>query len=77
MVAGLKDSMDSEDLGFTSFKSDAGIFIVRTKLGFVIAVIYVDDALFCGPNKNLVNRFNLNNVGTRVVRLSPNVTYSP
>ena len=33
---------------------DAGLFIFRSEHGFVIAVIYVDDALFCGPNKALV-----------------------
>src|SRR5258708_7070199 len=48
----LRDSM--KDLGFKGLKSDAGLFIFRNEHGFVIAVIYVDDALFCGPNKALV-----------------------
>jgi hypothetical protein len=48
----LKASMES--LGFTCLNSDAGIFIFRNKDSFVIAVIYVDDALFCGPLKALV-----------------------
>jgi hypothetical protein len=48
----LRDSM--KELGFEGLKSDAGLFIFRNKHGFVIAVIYVDDALFCGPNKALV-----------------------
>ena len=48
----LRDSM--KDLGFEILKSDAGLFIFRNKHGYVIAVIYVDDALFCGPNKELV-----------------------
>jgi hypothetical protein len=48
----LRDSM--KDLGFEGLKSDAGLFIFRNKHGFVIAVIYVDDALFCGPNRALV-----------------------
>ena len=48
----LKASM--ENLGFTCLNSDAGIFIFRNKDSYVIAVIYVDDALFCGPLKSLV-----------------------
>jgi hypothetical protein len=48
----LRDSM--KDLGFEILKSDAGLFIFRNKNGYVIAVIYVDDTLFCGPNKELV-----------------------
>ena len=43
-----------ENLGFTCLNSDAGIFIFRNKDSYVIAVIYVDDALFCGPLKSLV-----------------------
>ena len=41
-------------LGFEGLISDAGLFIWRNKHGFVIAVIYVDDTLICGPNKALV-----------------------
>ena len=48
----LRDSM--KELGFEGLVSDAGLFIFRSEHGFVIAVIYVDDALFCGPNKALV-----------------------
>ena len=48
----LKASM--EDLGFTCLNSDAGIFIFRNKDSYIIAVIYFDDALFCGPLKSLV-----------------------
>ena len=44
-----------KDLGFECLKSDAGLFIFKGKHGFVIAVIYVDDTLFCGPNKELVH----------------------
>ena len=44
-----------KELGFEGLTSDAGLFIYKDKRGFVIAVIYVDDALFCGPNKALVN----------------------
>src|SRR5580700_11827621 len=45
-----------EKLGFTSLSSDAGIFLFRNKESFVIAVIYVDDAIFCGPLTELVNK---------------------
>ena len=48
----LRDSM--KELGFEGLISDAGLFIWKNKHGFVIAVIYVDDTLFCGPNKALV-----------------------
>ena len=48
----LRDSM--KELGFEGLISDAGLFIFRNEHGYVIAVIYVDDALFCGPNKLLV-----------------------
>ena len=48
----LRDSM--KELGFEGLISNAGLFIWKNKHGFVITVIYVDDALFCGPNKALV-----------------------
>jgi len=49
----LKQSM--EELGFTSLSSDAGVFIYRSKDGsFVITIVYVDDAIFCGPSIALV-----------------------
>src|SRR6266436_5501002 len=41
-------------LGFEGLVSDAGIFIFRNEHGFVITIIYVDDAIFCGPNIVLV-----------------------
>jgi hypothetical protein len=51
----LKRSM--EKLGFKSLSSDAGIFLYQSKDGkFVIAVIYVDDAIFCGPHEALVEQ---------------------
>ena len=49
----LKQSM--EKLGFTSLSSDAGLFLFRNKNSFVIAIIYVDDAILCGPLPALVN----------------------
>src|SRR6266436_185325 len=42
------------ELGFEGLVSDAGIFIFRNEHGFVIAIIYVDDATFCRPNIVLV-----------------------
>lgn len=39
-------------LGFTRLRSDAGIFVKTTQNGTkVVVVIYVDDAIFCGPDK--------------------------
>ena len=44
-----------EELGFTSLNSDTGVFIYRSKDGsFVIAIVYVDGAIFCGPSIPLV-----------------------
>jgi hypothetical protein len=43
-----------EEMGFVSLTSDAGIFIYRQNGFLVVTVIYVDDAIFCGPNKALV-----------------------
>lgn len=43
-------------LGFKRLSSDAGIFVRRGKDGsLVVAVIYVDDALFAGVDKKLVD----------------------
>ena len=37
-------------------KSDAGIFLYQKKgMNIVVAVIYVDDTLFCGPTKAIVD----------------------
>ena len=48
----LKLSM--EKLSFISLSSDAGIFLYQKNGEFVIAVIYVNDAIFCGPLDALV-----------------------
>ena len=48
----LRESMI--ELGFEGLVSDAGLFIFRNERGFVIAIIYVGDSLFCGPNAELV-----------------------
>ena len=41
-------------LGFRRLNSDAGLFIFNSRDDFVIAVIYVDDAMFFGKNLPLV-----------------------
>lgn len=41
-------------MGFIQLTSDAGLFLYKTKEGFVLVIIYVDDALFCGKSKPLV-----------------------
>jgi hypothetical protein len=40
-----------KDLGFCRLISDAGLFIKYDNGERIVAVVYVDDALFCGPNK--------------------------
>ena len=51
----LKRSM--EKLGFKSLSSDAGIFLYQTEDGmFVIAVVYVDNAICTGPNDALTEQ---------------------
>ena len=45
-----------KDLGFKCLKSDASIFLFQKKnTSIVVAVIYVDNVLFCGPTKDLVD----------------------
>jgi len=45
-----------KELGFEHLKSEAGIFFYKKKgTNIVIGIIYVDDALFCGPNKAVVD----------------------
>ena len=39
------------ELGFTRLKSDAGIFVKYDGGERIIAIIYVDDAIFAGQNK--------------------------
>ena len=43
-----------EELGFTSLASDTGVFYYRGEGSFVVAIIYVDDTIFCRPSKSLV-----------------------
>ena len=42
-----------EDLGFECLNSDTGVFLYRKKGNSCIAVVYVDDSFFTGPNKVL------------------------
>ena len=45
-----------KELRFECLKSNAGIFLYQKKgTNIVVAVIYVDDALFCGPTKAIVD----------------------
>ena len=44
-----------EDLGFKCLKSDAGIFLYKRKgTTTVVAIVYIDDALFCGPDIKII-----------------------
>ena len=47
----MKQSM--EDLGFICLNSDAGIFLYRKDDTLCIAVVYVDDSFFTGPDTAL------------------------
>jgi len=45
-----------KELRFEHLKSEAGIFFYKKKgTNIVISIIYVDDTLFCGPNKAVVD----------------------
>ena len=45
-----------KELRFERLKSEAGIFFYKKKgTNVVIGIIYIDDALFCGPNKAVVD----------------------
>jgi Reverse transcriptase (RNA-dependent DNA polymerase) len=43
-------------LGFKRLKSDAGIFMCQEGTELIVAVVYVDDAMFFGKNEKLVNK---------------------
>jgi len=50
----LDDSL--KELMFECLKSEAGIFFYKKKgTNIVIGIIYVDNTLFCGPNKAVVD----------------------
>jgi hypothetical protein len=44
-----------KEFGFMPINSDTSVYIYKGK-DYVIAVVYIDDALFIGPNKSLVNK---------------------
>ena len=45
-----------KELRFECLKSEAGIFFYKKKgINIVIGIIYVDNALFCSPNKAVVD----------------------
>lgn len=48
----MSESMKS--LGFTKITADGGVFVKTTNGKTVIAIVYVDDAMFMGPDWNLV-----------------------
>jgi hypothetical protein len=43
-----------KDLEFHQLVSDAGLFIKYDNGKRIVVVVYIDDALFCGPNKTKV-----------------------
>ena len=45
-----------KDLGFTCLNSDAGIFVCQEGTGLIVAVVYVDDAMFFSKKKKLVKK---------------------
>ena len=51
----LNESMT--ELGFKQLKTDTDLFIYKEVNQIVVAIIYVDDTLFCGPSKALVEKF--------------------
>jgi len=47
-----------EAMGFKCLKSDLGVFVLmRSDQPVVIVIVYVDDAVFMGPQKHLVNSY--------------------
>ena len=44
------------DLGFKHLNSDAGLFCCYERRKLIIAVVYVDDAMFFGKDKQLVDK---------------------
>jgi len=45
-----------KELGFEQLKTDAGLFIYKEGNQIVVAIIYVDDTLLCGPSKTFVKK---------------------
>jgi len=47
-----------EAMGFKHLKSDSGVFVLmRSGRPEVIVIVYVDNAVFMGPQKHLVNSY--------------------
>ena len=45
-----------KELGFEQIKSNLGIFLYKRKdFLVVVAIVYVDDAVFCGPSKVIID----------------------
>ncbi len=44
------------EMGFTRIKSDAGIFVYKKGQTLVVVMIYVDDGIFFGSDKALIER---------------------
>ena len=49
-------SQSMKALGFKRLNSDAGIYVCREGANLIVAVVYVDDAMFLRKNKKLVNK---------------------
>jgi hypothetical protein len=49
-------SQSMKVLGFKCLNSDAGIFVCQEDTKLIMAVVYVDDAMFFGKNKKLVDK---------------------
>jgi len=50
----LNESM--KELDFEQLKTNTSLFIYKEGNQIVIAIIYVDDALFCGPSKHFAEK---------------------
>jgi len=45
-----------KELGFEQLKSEAGIFHYKNKgTNLIMAVVYVNDTFFCGPDIDILN----------------------
>ena len=45
------------ELGFEQIKFDPGIFLYKRKGSLtVVVIVYVDDAVFCGPSKAIIDK---------------------
>jgi hypothetical protein len=42
------------ELGFKNLRSDEGILVYNNNKQTIVAVVYVDDAFFCGPKHSLL-----------------------